>query len=695
MSSESVRPQPVQEQEVGLQDFGILAWLEYAYLLRFPIISALLLSIGLPILYFVVPSIFKGLFDARGGLSFGFITWITLTLAWTIMATARLILVYAPDRFPELVPVRLRSISFSTTLKFAILAVPCIILLFRGSEDLHFLNGLIAVAAGSLAAVAMLFLAALIHFELEPHGRQTAKMVVPSFGFLHSEGRLPSLRFQFQPKFSPAWSELSSGLMDQNRVRSGHVAAAVRLALLTVAYIAIGIAFRPSKVAADNQPAALFYALFLITLLAWLTSGLGFFLDRFRIPVLTTALFFSLVTGMIHTDHKFRIDRLAQQPSYQDLSPSGVIKSWTVSRGDPHKPVVVVATAGGGIQAAAWTAQVLTGVQRDCGEKFSSSLLLVSSVSGGSAGAMYFLAAYNGESGAFSPDPRVLQEIEDNASRSSLSAIGWGLLYPDLLRTVPVAGTLVPETFDRGWALENAWITGWKQPPNISDWRANVAQGRRPAVIFNATAAESGQRFVTASTDTKDNPGVVQFAKSYAGWDMPVATAARLSATFPFVSPITRASTTDKSLPRFHVADGGYYDNSGVLSAVDWLDQAIPELNGHEVILLMIDGSASEAKAGQTWAWQRQLSGPLETILHVRTSSQRYRDDLESRLAVKALLTEHITLHPIHFNFPYSETPLSWHLNRSQRDKIIEGWADRSLANSKTELGTILRCSIQ
>ena len=51
----------------------------------------------------------------------------------------------------------------------------------------------------------------------------------------------------------------------------------------------------------------------------------------------------------------------------------------------------MVTAAGGGIQAAAWTAQVLTGLDEIYGKEFSDSIGVVSSVSGGSVGAMFFL----------------------------------------------------------------------------------------------------------------------------------------------------------------------------------------------------------------------------------------------------------------------------------------------------------------
>ena len=59
--------------------------------------------------------------------------------------------------------------------------------------------------------------------------------------------------------------------------------------------------------------------------------------------------------------------------------------------------IILVAAGGGGIQASAWTARVLTGLEEICAEKrpgrFSQSVKLLSGVSGGSVGIMYFVTA--------------------------------------------------------------------------------------------------------------------------------------------------------------------------------------------------------------------------------------------------------------------------------------------------------------
>jgi hypothetical protein len=681
-----------------------LLWIQYLYLLRFQIFAGALLALVLPAGYWLFPSIFVGLFDARAFWSLVFVAWAAVQLAWCVMVTSRLVLIYGPERFEIGDLIILRTVRVGIVVAFAALAIPVLALAWFGSLDMSPSEKFGAILIGVALAAAQLFLTALMHFSSEAPGGHTAARVFPSFGFLArraarkqesegenigvgSSGRLSAWVSSLPERFS-------AGLLRRNRLRSGHVIAGTSLGVLLVVYVAIGFIYRPSAVSPESQPAALFYLLFLTTILTWMFSGLSFLLDALRLPVLTTVLAFSLLTGAFRTDHQFKLVHSGKQPT-STLSPAAVVDHWKAARGKAAPDAItVVATAGGGIRAAAWTARVLTGLQGSCSQSFSSSLILVSSVSGGSVGAMFFLAPFD-SNGRFPTDPHSLEMINFNGSRSSLSSVGWGMLFPDLDRTAPIFGWLVPQTFDRGWALENAWITGWNQPPNISDWIQDVERGTRPAVIFNATAAENGERFLIDSTTTAGQ-GTIRFPENYPGWDMPVATAARLSASFTYVSPIARASDGPDPY-RVHVADGGYYDNSGILSAIEWLREAAPSLQNTKILFVVIDADPKVPAPGKEWSWQRQIVAPVETLINVRTSSQEFRDDLELDMMLDTLRkTSHVNIFRAIFPFRSPTlAPLSWHLNRDQRAAIKNAWSDernQTLVASKKTAFEVLGC---
>jgi len=82
------------------------------------------------------------------------------------------------------------------------------------------------------------------------------------------------------------------------------------------------------------------------------------------------------------------------------------------------------------------------------------------------------------------------------------------------------------------------------------------------------------------------------FSSIYEGADIAITTAVRLSSAFPFISPPARplpaaslpdgnplaagqrkAGGGENGFMNMHLADGGYYDNSGVAALVQWLTQ--------------------------------------------------------------------------------------------------------------------------
>src|SRR5262249_53953496 len=150
-----------------------------------------------------------------------------------------------------------------------------------------------------------------------------------------------------------------------------------------------------------------------------LLSGAAFFIDRTRLPIFTTLLAVLLLTGAVGTDHKYAVET-SKVADVGPLSPAKVIKAWKEKRGRDTRTMLVVATAGGGIRGGAWTAEVIR-LQQDC-KAASDSLLLVSSVSGGSMGSMFVVAPYSGD-GAYPTSDDELKQIRFNTKRSSLGAV--------------------------------------------------------------------------------------------------------------------------------------------------------------------------------------------------------------------------------------------------------------------------------
>jgi hypothetical protein len=674
--------------------------IEYGYLLRFPIIAGALLAVVLPAAFCSVPSIFVGLFDGRGFWSFTLIVWAAFQLAWTIMINARLVLVYAPERFERATPIVLSGAGAPSVSLYGLLAAPVVVTLFYGTATPGTGGKILATTLGLGFALGVLFLTAKLYFSLERvTGARTAIRVFPWFG-LFRQNALPDSRFwtKVDSWINRLPNDVTAGYLENGHLRSGHKMAATSLLVFLLVYGAMGVVLSPAWMSPERQPSALFFLLFLLTVFTWIFSGAAFFLDRLRLPVLTTLLAVSVVTGLVHTDHEFDV-RDSQTPAPASLRAQDVIHDWEIGprfqSAKQKDTVTIVATAGGGIRAAAWTAEVMAGLQARCGANLSSTVLMVSSVSGGSVGSMFVVGPYASGSGEYPATQAELEKIEFNATRSSLSAVGWGLAYPDLARTTPFLGSLVPQFLDRGWSLENSWSTAWRdggqRPPMMREWRNDVAAGTRPAVIFNATVSETGERFLVASTDISSE-GTEKFFELFPNADIRVSTGARLSATFPYVSPLTRPSQGPIRYG-YHVGDGGYYDNSGLLSTIEWLDDAGAALNNYNVLLIIIDAKPGATDPGSVWPWQKQLVGPLETLVDVRTASQQLRDSFDLQMATGYLAAKNIRVVPEKFLFASnSPSPLSWHLTPGEIQEIGDAWKMPENMQAQDAVASRLAC---
>jgi hypothetical protein len=153
-----------------------------------------------------------------------------------------------------------------------------------------------------------------------------------------------------------------------------------------------------------------------------------------------------------------------------------------------------------------------------------------------------------------------------------------------------------PNHHDRGRALEEAWLEATKSGKGavldvtMDDLADGEAAGRWPSLVFSPMIVEDGRRLIISNRDLGPllgnemrwigpNGGTpwrgsssttgYQYEQLFPGQlaTLPLRTAARLSASFPYVAPATVLPTK----PRRRVVDAGYYDNYGLSLACDWL----------------------------------------------------------------------------------------------------------------------------
>ncbi len=361
---------------------------------------------------------------------------------------------------------------------------------------------------------------------------------------------------------------------------------------------------------------------------------LSYFGHMTRIPFLTILLAGAGVYAgfnindnhVIRTVHKTAVHGRAQYDTAQKLN----LVNWIAARPDKdkydHYPVFLVATEGGGIRAAYFTASILSALQDRC-PAFAQHTIAISGVSGGSLGASTFaaLAADRASDKDYDaanpgcllqgkkPGP-IVQRARKMLSADLLSPLLGAALFPDTLqRMIPVP----IGAFDRAIALEYAVEKSWRD--NATRCQQNTASCDRlgapamdlydgpgknvvPNLFLNTTEAGTGAivPFATAelveppfrdkaqiddrNVDCVDN-GVIGAAclrprkenLSLAfglGPDRTIAlsTAAIVSARFPYLTPAGGIPGSKGS----HV-DGGYFENSGTFKLSELLQNLISQ----------------------------------------------------------------------------------------------------------------------
>ncbi|HLP88379.1 MAG TPA: patatin-like phospholipase family protein [Nostocaceae cyanobacterium] len=642
--------------------------LQYIFFLRYPIIIACLLCFLPSISIYVAPSLLKNLFVLRNNLQLAIVIVNTVlagmatTIVYnTILANAYLRFAVVPfTPIPKPIEYLLAVIlSLPITLK-------SIALSHSEIKPKSIKNGL------CLGVILSIFiLVAIAYVRILVNSNNFFKQIL-----LISLSKLP---INLQKGYILSSGELASGITE---------VFAFYLVLLVVYFITYNT-LKPRINPRRFEAPALGYIPLILSWIVLLLGGLSFFLDYFRVPVILVFLFISAISYLLgNVDHFYDLQESDnKKPNANEWKQ--VINQRLAKCPSKNKTLVVVSASGGGIQAAAWTTTVLTGLQKVLDPTVIQSIGWISAVSGGSVGTMYYLDMF-GENGY--PEADTLEKIVHNASEDSLDAVGWGFAFPDLLKFIGLP-FLINKMEDRGTAIEIDWKGELKnKDASLVTWYEQVKQGLIPIPILNATLVEDGRRFLIspmtfcANHDHKYNGNKtksIDFNTLYPKYNINVTTAARLSASFPYIAPVSRPNQEIKQI--FHVADGGYFDNFGVVTSVELLDRFLSSDAGQEikkVLFLQIQAFPSSQISNENSGdpgWVMEVLGSLKGVFKVRSSTQTAGNLLKVNLLKEKWeqrgieIANFTIVFPEHFNQKYPQ-PLSWQLTKEQKLNIQAAW---------------------
>ncbi|MEO8379580.1 MAG: patatin-like phospholipase family protein [Acidobacteriota bacterium] len=344
--------------------------------------------------------------------------------------------------------------------------------------------------------------------------------------------------------------------------------------------------------------------------------------------------------------------------------------------------IVLIMTSGGGIRAAVWTAAVLEQLdQLNTPCALRDHIRIIAGASGGMVGAGYYVAAHATRQ-AMDPKLVALDSLDDVAK--SL-----------VLRDLP--GQFAPWRYrDRGFALEQAWRRNARpMAERLDALRASERSGAIPSLIYSPSSLDDGRRLLvsnlqlSALTHHRDySVSAVQFYELYPNAVISVATASRMSASFPWVTPASELPTEELR----RIGDAGYFDNYGGFITSAWIEKNRQWLAHNTSGILVVQvrdstfshGVRNVASAGESTRVSRGFSewiAPIEGVFATRGSAMNFRSDFD--LATLANQFPDKFLQSIEVELPNGTAPLTWNLTEKATANIIAA-APLATKNVKT-----------
>lgn len=185
---------------------------------------------------------------------------------------------------------------------------------------------------------------------------------------------------------------------------------------------------------------------------------------------------------------------------------------------------------------------------------------------------------------------------------------------------------------DRGRSLQeqfgNLGSSTTDATPTFQDYYEDEENGVRPSMIYSPVMVESGAPLLISNLDLRgargeasdENEEAIEFFDLFphSRKSFTLASAARMSATFPYVSPAVSLPT----IPRRRIVDAGYYDGYGLnLLASFLLDTAvrdwIRENTSGVAVLELWDGPRQPSMQVKHWFKRvfQFITTPIEGFL--------------------------------------------------------------------------------
>lgn len=386
------------------------------------------------------------------------------------------------------------------------------------------------------------------------------------------------------------------------------------------------------------------------------------------------------------TIQKVADDSLANEQSLANIK--SILENWKKNTGIEKPKLVLVMTSGGGLRSSLWTYEVMQHLDSISNEQFSKHLHLITGASGGMIGAAYYRSIQLEKQINKKFVVNKLQ-FSENVSKDLLNTLALSASVNDLFFRISKFNIDGKEySKDRAYSFEHQLhknTNGLMDKP-LKYFEQFERQAKTPLLVLSPTIVNDGRRLIISSqslnfmshatgndrlTKSYENIDLHNYFKDNTPQEMRLSTALRMSATFPYILPMTSLPTS----PKVEVMDAGIRDNYGgkitleyLYELKDWIKE-----NTSGVLIVQVRDKKKllvDEKMTQVSIIDK-LGLPAFVMMKNFTKTQDYDIDEMMKFALTSFdfPTDIVT-----FNLKEAvntRISLSWHLTKNEK-KIIK-----------------------
>lgn len=387
----------------------------------------------------------------------------------------------------------------------------------------------------------------------------------------------------------------------------------------------------------------------------------------------------------IETINKTANDSLRNESSFQNIL--SILNHWEIKTKERKPKLVLMMTSGGGLRSAVWTYEVMNYLDSVSDHKFGQNLHMITGASGGMVGASYYrsLLLEKKTNNHFKWDT---DHFRTNISNDLLNHLSLSASVNDLfLRFASFTYKDKKYTKDRAFAFESQLNTNTEGllGKELHYFYPYERDAEIPLIIFSPTIVNDGRRLLICSQplsfmakdrsslgmeDSHENIDIHSFFENNSTNDIKLSTAIRMSATFPYILPMTSLPTS----PKMNVMDAGLRDNYGNKIMIEYIEtfkKWIQE-NTSGVIIVQIRDKKKILRDQEISTIN--LPGKLLVPLTVMPKNFTRTQDFDAEELWKFLIpTYDFPIDIVTYNLTVTQkTPisLSWHLTEREKKFI-------------------------